>query len=279
VSRADGFSGWSAQGSRSFVPRANVFWDVVVGAVVSVTKRRMNQVEAIGDSILSLGVLGAACTESGMGQRLLLTCLQLFPERFIETMAPVLHETGVFPKANRRNQGEAVFFTTKGQFAFSTGRIAQVIRGKSDSRTWVGADKGRAHVWVSSVALLLRDEQMDRAQSEFAAAVLPSFLSGITEKAIRWSSATAGDTWQHTKEQQALWAFALVLSMWDHQVTTALFDKIDEESAAGPVPLLREVQRRLTAGSVAALPVQFVERAVAVLCFLETTLGVQIGDP
>jgi len=208
-----GRRGWHALGARGPEPAAGrgSFWGHVVAAAAALRGARLDEVHAAGESILTLGGLGVTLV-SGYAQMLLYLCMELQPARFVDVMAPVLHLSGVFPKASARSPSGYALVSHDGHTLLTEAELQSAVM-LGGSQTTQG--KGRALIWVSCCSELLRDEAMDAAQLRLASRVLPPVLSSAVRTAIRWPTSAVDDAWQYTHERQLLWAVCLVLGAYD----------------------------------------------------------------
>lgn len=227
-----GYQGWRA-GGRAMLPGGR-FWEQTLSIAGEYFGAHANDVHCLGPGILSVGVLGATF-QSGYGQRLLQQCLLTDPVRFVNVMAPLLQETGARTKTSEKSPSGVALVDARGTVVVSEPALREIVLLGADAVTWTSAQKDRARLWVSSVSELLRDEHMDRAQAEFAAEVLPSVLHPEVQRGLRWSG-NADDTWQYTKELQAVWSFAFVASAGSQDTLTDLLwlviNEVPEEAAA-----------------------------------------------
>jgi hypothetical protein len=215
------YSGWYAEGSRKpALEGKRQFWDAVFAVACACAGGNVDQAHACGRGILSLGGLGVTA-RSGFAQALLHHCLVTNPTRYVEVMAPVLHATGVFTKITDRSPSGVAFVDPSGRMLLTEKEIRKVVTLGSDSK-WTGPQKDRAQTWVSCCSELLRDERMDRAQLAFAEEVLPVLLTERTKESINWGRHGARDYFSYTREQQALWALALVMALDDEKATESL---------------------------------------------------------
>jgi hypothetical protein len=198
--------GWCAVGARAPVVKPGRFWDVVTAIVAATGGGMLDRVHTSEEGILACGALGVTA-RSGYAQELLRLCLVTEPERFVEVMAPLAHETGVYVGASKHAESGTSFFTMDGRRIATPSAIRQLI---TLDIGWKSPNaKERARLWVRTVSKLLRDERMDAVQAEFSKKILPIRLRPHLAAAIRWPEGGPGDAWQYTKEQQALWALAL----------------------------------------------------------------------
>ena len=105
---------------------------------------------------------------------------------------------------------------------------------------WTNAQKAAAKTWVSCISLLLRDEQMDKAQMSFIKEVMPALMTEATKAAVKWPRNGNGprDWWQYTHSQQMLWALALVLALGRRDATERLMvDAVAAQTADPEAPM------------------------------------------
>lgn len=203
------YSGWYAVGARP--PRLSGhpgFWEAVFSVACACAGSNVDQVHCCGEGILSLGGLGVT-VRSGYAQLLLHCCLLHSPARYVEVMAPVMYETGVYPKPSTKSPSGVGLYYSDGHPVQS---LRSVICEGSDGEHWSERQKKRAQLWVSSCSELLRDETMDAAQHAFVAQVMPWFLSAPMKASILWPPDAPTDWWQYTRELQMLWALTLILA-------------------------------------------------------------------
>ena len=206
--------GWCAVGGRAPVVKLWKFWDVVTVMIAALGGGTLDRVHTSEEGILACGALGVTVA-SGYVQELLRMCLVAEPERFVEVMAPLAFETGVYVGRSKRTE-EATFFSREGQAITTPSALRQLIM--LDPLGWKNPNtKERARLWVNTVSKLLRDERMDAVQTELSKKILPTLLRPGVAAAIRWPEGGPGAEWQYTKEQQALWALALVIAHLEGQ--------------------------------------------------------------
>jgi hypothetical protein len=127
-------------------------------------------------------------------------------------MAPVIHETGVYL--------DAAYTLTKlchvqrGSL-FEEHELDGAIRGGSGGVNWTAGRKRTARSWVVAVSKLLREERLDMAQMSFCIKALPELMSEALKLRLLWPKNEVYDAWMFTREQQALWAVAMVLTIED----------------------------------------------------------------
>jgi hypothetical protein len=212
--------GWAAAGSRTPNVKPGRFWDVVTELIPAVTDGTLDRAQT-GRGVLAAGALGATL-RSGFLQKLLLMCLQTEPGHFVATMGEAMAEARVYVGSTERAPSGAAIFEFAGTPILGTETLRRVIMpsglaypSAEERANWTVKEKARARLWVSSLSKLLRHERIDAVQAAFSSEVLPMLLTDETRAAIRWPESGIGDAWQYTKEQQALWALALVLSYLD----------------------------------------------------------------
>ncbi len=223
---AGNYEGWYAIGSR---PVEDVmekgrpsFWEATFYAACQWTGGNLDQAHCCGPGILSLGGLGVTL-KSGFAQVLLHQCLMTDPERYLQTMAPVLYATGVYTKRSDKVETGIALVDSKGKRIVTEKRMREVVALGSDGTKWNDRQKERAQVWVTCCSKLLRDARMDAAQAAFAEQVLPALLTEASREVLRWPrSSGMRDSWQYTQEQQALWATALIMGLEDAECTEAV---------------------------------------------------------
>lgn len=220
---AGNYEGWYAIGSR---PVEDVmekgrpsFWEATFYAACQWTGGNLDQAHCCGPGILSLGGLGVTL-KSGFAQVLLHQCLLTDPERYLQTMAPVLYATGVYTKRTDKVDAGIALVDSKGKRIDTEKRIRDAVTLGSDGTKWNDRQKKRAQVWVTCCSKLLRDARMDAAQAAFAEHVLPALLTAATREMLCWPRRNGmRDSWQYTQEQQALWATALIMGLEDAEHT------------------------------------------------------------
>lgn len=208
------YQGWRA-GARPYSAGPK-FWEVVLTVASEYFATAANSVHCLGPGILSVGVLGLTM-RGGYAQKLLQQCLLTDPVRFVNVMAPVLQKTGARTKSSGKSPSSVVLVGQAGNLLTTDKDLRDVVMLGADSVAWSSAQKTWAHLWVSSVSELLRDEAMDRAQAEVAAELLPLGLSSALAYRIRWPRHGAEDTWQYPRARQALWAFAMLWTVEDKE--------------------------------------------------------------
>jgi hypothetical protein len=208
-------AGWYVLGTRPAKPAesydANPFWNHVFLMACEVANGNVDAVHCIGPGVLSVGGMGVTMTW-GWGQQLLRECLEEKPGWFLRTMAPVIHETGVYL--------DAAYTLTKlchvqrGSL-FEEHELDGAIRGGSGGVNWTAGRKRTARSWVVAVSKLLREERLDMAQMSFCIKALPELMSEALKLRLLWPKNEVYDAWMFTREQQALWAVAMVLTIED----------------------------------------------------------------
>jgi len=265
------YDGWATQGSRD-ASKKTTFWEVTFDAAVRVLGNRVDQVHCAGEGILSVGGLGVTL-RSGYAQLLLHTCLVTDPAKFVDAMAPVFHATGAHTKASNKVPGGVVLADERGRPVTSEEGLRDLVLLGSKSVKWTNPQKQRARIWVSSISRLLRDERMDRAQVAFAEAILPGLLDDELKALVRWPTHGAEDTWQYTREHQALWAFCLVTSIQFPELVRAI---ITGAMRSEPEGELRSVLARVKAKAEAG-PGTFQEKPIlSTLEILKEGFGVSL---
>jgi len=212
------FAGWQALGSRK-PPAGGAFWESVLCTAAACSGNRIDRVHCCGPGILYLGPLGMQLT-TGMAQKLLLYCLEARPERYVEIMAPV---ASVYPKRTDKSPSGVALYHD-GQPVLWTA-LRTVVTGGSDGEKWSRSAQKIARTWVTCCSKLLRDDSMDAAQVRLVQEVAPASLSSLTHRAIRWPRDATGGWWQYSREQQLLWAIAMVMGLENPSVTEAVFIK------------------------------------------------------
>lgn len=247
--KADGGTdaGWFASGTRAPASiQATGFWAAIVRTGAVCAGANLDQAHIVGRGNLALGALGVTMRGClgvpnemfGFAPMLLQQCLIRNPMRFVEVMAPVIHHSGMYPKATR----EGVSIVHYGLLFLDR-----------DGKGWTKAEKDAAHLWVECCSRLLRDQTMDAAQVEFARRALPLLLEPMTAAVIRWPSSGVDLWWSYTREQQLVWALAFLLMMRNREAGTILIEHAaslvspHEESFA--VTLLAELDRLIQAGN------------------------------
>jgi hypothetical protein len=215
------YSGWYAVGARKpkLVGKPS-FWQAVYSVACACAGGNVDQAHCYGRGVLGLGGLGVTM-RSGYAQLLLHSCLLSNPARYVEIMAPVIRETGMYTKVTEKSPS-GIALCAHGKYALTEDQMRALVMMGSDGMTWTTAQKKRAKVWVSCCSELLRDEAMDVAQQAFAEEVMPALLTDVTKTAIKWPRQGPRDWWQYTHEQQMLWALALVLVLEDEEQTERL---------------------------------------------------------
>jgi hypothetical protein len=241
------FSGWYAVGARKpkLVGRPT-FWGAVHAVACACAGGNVDQAHCCGRGVLALGGLGVTM-RSGYAQLLLHCCLLANPARYVEVMAPVIRETGIYTKKTEKSPS-GVALCTHGKYAMNESQMRSLVMMDSDSITWTTSQKKRAKVWVACCSELLRDEAMDVAQHAFAEQVMPAILTDTTKEAIKWPKGPR-DAWQYTHEQQMLWALSLVMALEDeHDTATLVCAARDGEPLEDPLAaaaVLRNMQREV----------------------------------
>jgi hypothetical protein len=216
------YSGWYAIGSREpEVSARPTFWQAVFHVACKVTGGNLDQAHCCGKGVMSLGGLGVTL-RSGFAQILLHECLLTNPERFVEVMAPLLYETGVYTKMCDKSPSGVALCDHKGHPVLTEEAMREIVMLGSDGLKWTRRQKDRARLWVTCCSKLLRDARMDEAQAAFAEEMMPALLTERTREQMRWPRHGMRDAWQYTHEQQALWALTLILALEDDEQTEHL---------------------------------------------------------
>jgi hypothetical protein len=246
------YSGWFAVGSR--LPRLSgkpTFWEAVYAVASACAGGNVDQVHCCGPGLLSLGGLGVTL-RSGYAQLLLHRCLLADPARYVEVMMPVLREHGVFTKPWPASPSGVALFTsipTEGHRGILREMaLREIALGHSDGIQWTGAQKKTARTWVACCSRLLRDQRMDPAQIAFAEEIMPPLLTWTTATAIRWpSSGLRGMLGAdgYTREQQCIWALALVMSLQDEDQTEQLMCRVTRPEGGSLVDMAVALDRVL----------------------------------
>jgi len=268
-------SGWCAAGARAPGFGTKTFWETTFAVACQAAGSNVDQVHAVGSGILSLGGLGVTLS-SGYAQKLLYKCLEQSPARFLEVLAPVVHATGVFVKPCAKSPSGIALMDEKGHPLLTETELRSLVTGGAVRGKWTSKQKSVARLWVSVTSELLRDESMDAAQCAFAAEVLPELLGPPARQDIRWSPNSGEDTWQHTKEQQMLWSFALIMSMTNAYATEVLLDAargLGSDADCSPEFMLGRVKDLLVGGALGG----FRDRGLRAFGFLEKAMNITIG--
>jgi hypothetical protein len=217
------YEGWYAIGSRRVekIEARPKFWDATFYVACQATGGNLDQAHCCGPGILSLGGLGVTL-RSGFAQILLHECLLTDPERFMQIMAPVIHETGVYTKQTEKAETGIALADSKGNPVVAEKAMREIVMLGSDGIQWTQRQKKRARLWVTACSKLLRDARMDEAQAAFAEHVMPALLTERTKEIVRWPRNGMRDSWQYTHEQQALWALVMVMGLEDAEETERL---------------------------------------------------------
>lgn len=209
--------GWCAAGTRQ-PGRASTFWEITFGIAASCHGVAIDQVHAASRGILAMGAFGVTL-QSGYAQLLLHTCLVEDPVKFVDVMAPVFHATGAHTKPTEKSPSGIALADENGALMLSEERLRKLVLLGSNSVKWTGPQKQRARLWVSCVSELLRNEQMDRAQVTFFSRLMPELAGEELRQLIRWPRHGAEETWQYSREHQALWAYCFVKAMKNREYT------------------------------------------------------------
>ncbi len=263
------YSGWYAVGARK--PRLSGhpgFWEAVFSVTCACAGSNVDQAHCCGLGILALGGLGVTA-QSGYAQLLLHYCLLNNPARYVEVMAPVLHETGVYTKPSSKSPSGVAFYYPTKLPALLEGSMESFLRGGSDGIEWSAAQKKLAQLWVSCCSELLRDEAMDPAQHAFVSTVMPPLLTSLTKSVLRWPTQGPTDWWQYTHEQQMLWALSLILASLENEeeatrLVCAAGAELENEQDNFGLTVLRRMQICVHDGSY--------QEAFRDLCVKATTL-------
>jgi len=218
------YEGWYAAGSRSVGKQGRpAFWDATFYVACLATGGSLDQAHCCGSGILSLGGLGVTL-RSGFAQILLHQCLLTDPERYMQTMAPVLYETGTYTKRTEKADTGIALVDSQGRLVLTEKRLRDVVMLGSDGTKWSERQKKRARIWVTCCSKLLRDARMDEAQGAFAEHVMPAMLTERTKEIVRWPRNGMRDSWQYTQEQQALWASVMIMGLADPEETERMVE-------------------------------------------------------
>jgi hypothetical protein len=218
------YEGWYAIGGRRVeIEGRPSFWDATFYVACLATGGNFDQAHCCGRGILSLGGLGVTI-HSGFAQILLHQCLLTDPERYLQTMAPVLYATGAYTKRTEKADTGIALVDSKGKLLLTEKRLREVVMLGSDGTKWNDRQKKRARLWVTCCSKLLRDARMDEAQAAFAEHVMPAMLTERTKEIVRWPRNGTRDSWQYTHEQQALWASVMVMGLADPEETERMVE-------------------------------------------------------
>ena len=235
------YSGWYAAGSRKlhFVGRPT-FWEAVFSVACECAGGTVDQAHCCGRGVLAIGGLGVTL-RSGYAQLLLHCCMLANPERFIHVMMPAFVQSfGAHMKVSDKSPSGVAVCRLNGTLALDEDSLRELIMAGSDSVKWTNAQKSAAKTWVSCCSMLLRDEQMDKAQMSFMEEVMPALMTEATKAAVKWPRNGNGprDWWQYTHSQQMLWALALVLALEDEAATERLMvDAVAAQTADPEAPM------------------------------------------
>ncbi len=268
-------SGWCAAGARRPSFGAKTFWETTFAVACRAAGSNVDQVHAVGSGILALGGLGVTLS-SGYAQKLLYKCLEHNPARFLEVMAPVVHATGVFVKPCAKSPSGIALMDERGHPLLTETELRSLVTGGAAGVKWTSKQKSVARLWVSVTSELLRDDSMDAAQCAFASEVLPELLCAPVRQGIRWSPSSGEDTWQHTKEQQMLWSFALIMSMTNAHATEVLLSvakELGSDADYSPESMLGRVKGLVGKPSLG----WFRDRGLCVFELLEEAMNITIG--
>jgi hypothetical protein len=219
----------------------STFWEITFGLAARHAGVAVDQVHAASAGVMALGAFGVTLT-SGYAQLLLNTCLVEDPVKFVDVMAPVFHATGAHTKPTEKSPSGMALADEKGSLVMSEDGLRKLVLLGSNSVKWTGPQKARARLWVSCASELLRDEQMDRAQVAFASRLLPDLAGEEVRQLIRWPRHGAEETWQYSREHQALWAVCFVRAMRGTMGQEYLLSVIRQAGGnAEPAAMLREL--------------------------------------
>lgn len=262
------WSGWYAIGTRQ--PPTDfgtepAFWSVVLALGTEVGNGRLDAVHCIGPGILSLGGIGTTLA-SGYGADVLGYCLVEQPALYLDTMAPVIIQSGAYPSPLPDGHW-CLHHYERGALCLDHELRGAVMRSGSGQR-WTGGQKELARTWVTAVARLLSHWQMDAAQVR-ACSVLPDLLPPAVLAAIGWPSNGDRDLWMYTREQQALWAATMVVFLEDFESASRLAGEAFQREPVDARASLRALRER-AAGYTKRFR-RRVERAVDEVCRIYAT--------
>jgi hypothetical protein len=222
-------AGWYVLGTRKpKLLEEHGFWERVWMMACEVGNGNVDATHCIGPGVLSVGGMAVTVTW-GHAQALLAECLRAEPALFVRHMAPVTHATGVFLEAGDRPFSEKLRHVTRGSLV-DPNELVDGIRGGAAATYWTSGQKRIGKLWVVCVSNLLRHDCMDAAQVAFCRGTLPELMSGALKLRISWPTNGIEDAWMFTREQQALWALAMVLTIEDLlQAETLLVAQVQTE--------------------------------------------------
>jgi hypothetical protein len=221
----DGVAGWYHLGTRQPARSESPgFWEVVFREAVELASWRVDSVHCIGSGILSVGGMGITLV-GGYAAALLCECLLTDPIYWVQTMAGIIKDVGVYPTSlhgQATDHAECYFSEVEGAPLIHVEQMVSMVRGDDYAKLgnkWSSAGKRRAKLWVESIGRLLALPTMDAAQVAFCKKHVPGMLSDRARERIGWPSGGADDCWQYTREQQALWVVVMIATMLSSDAT------------------------------------------------------------
>lgn len=203
--------GWVAPGSRdpNQLGKNVPFWTACVGLAAIARECTLDHCQSGGDGLLALGALGVTA-RSGYAQRLLWHCLHVDPERFAEIMTRPMSSSAPVYLSSQGFRFAADGEGWREKDIVDGHRLASLIGCQESTTT---SSKKRARLWVERCSMLFRDQRMDEAQAMLAEEVLAAESLDVLAL-VDWPGPDGAKVWwQWTKEQQALWALAMVVPL------------------------------------------------------------------